>query len=152
MNFIKYTNRLFVLNTIVLMLLLSSSIINNVNGEIDAETGMECLDRHDNCPFWAATGECEKNPKYMRDYCKKSCDRCKYVRVGSQEEMREFIERQKEELQAKKKIAQAKKDAMKALEGGLEGDGGLSGAGAGGGGTGSSEQKESEKVESKDEL
>ncbi|KAG9450419.1 hypothetical protein H6P81_010384 [Aristolochia fimbriata] len=39
----------------------------------------ECVDEDENCPQWAATGECEKNPLYMvgspelAGYCRKSC-------------------------------------------------------------------------------
>jgi hypothetical protein len=29
--------------------------------EIDLQTGNECIDQHENCPFWAETGECTKN-------------------------------------------------------------------------------------------
>ncbi|KAG9459681.1 hypothetical protein H6P81_004189 [Aristolochia fimbriata] len=42
----------------------------------------ECTDEDDNCPRWAATGECQKNPVYMLgtpDYygsCRKSCNAC----------------------------------------------------------------------------
>eukprot|EP01025_Chloroclados_australasicus_P050639 TRINITY_DN5845_c0_g1_i1.p1 TRINITY_DN5845_c0_g1~~TRINITY_DN5845_c0_g1_i1.p1 ORF type:complete len:309 (-),score=38.08 TRINITY_DN5845_c0_g1_i1:202-1128(-) len=36
----------------------------------------ECVDGHDNCPQWAQSGECEKNPGYMRVYCRKSCKAC----------------------------------------------------------------------------
>lgn len=43
---------------------------------------VECTDEDDNCPSWAATGECEKNPVFMvgsPDYygtCRKSCNAC----------------------------------------------------------------------------
>ena len=44
---------------------------------LDAATGGECVDSDPvNCPFWAATGECNANRKYMHVHCKKSCDRC----------------------------------------------------------------------------
>ncbi|CAL1371193.1 unnamed protein product [Linum trigynum] len=42
----------------------------------------ECSDEDDNCPAWATSGECEKNPVYMigsDDYfgtCRKSCKAC----------------------------------------------------------------------------
>eukprot|EP00268_Persea_americana_P052248 TRINITY_DN5842_c0_g1_i1.p1 TRINITY_DN5842_c0_g1~~TRINITY_DN5842_c0_g1_i1.p1 ORF type:complete len:244 (-),score=38.42 TRINITY_DN5842_c0_g1_i1:422-1153(-) len=44
--------------------------------------GEECTDEDDNCPQWAATGECQKNPVFMLgtpDYygtCRKSCQIC----------------------------------------------------------------------------
>lgn len=44
--------------------------------------GGECTDEDDNCPQWAAMGECEKNPVFMLgspDYygtCRKSCNVC----------------------------------------------------------------------------
>lgn len=42
----------------------------------------ECTDEDSNCPHWAATGECQRNPVYMLgtpDYygtCRKSCGAC----------------------------------------------------------------------------
>ena len=44
--------------------------------------GGECTDEHDNCPAWAAIGECQRNPVFMigsPDYygtCRKSCNAC----------------------------------------------------------------------------
>lgn len=35
-----------------------------------------CADRHENCPYWAGIGECDKNPGYMHSACKLSCKRC----------------------------------------------------------------------------
>ncbi|KAE9612676.1 hypothetical protein Lal_00005806 [Lupinus albus] len=41
-----------------------------------------CSDENENCPMWAKTGECEKNPLYMvgneevKGYCMKSCNVC----------------------------------------------------------------------------
>lgn len=41
-----------------------------------------CEDQNPNCPAWAASGECVKNPSYMigseevEGYCKKSCGKC----------------------------------------------------------------------------
>ncbi|CAN1267468.1 Probable prolyl 4-hydroxylase 12 [Linum perenne] len=48
----------------------------------DSNSGDECTDEDDNCPSWAAKGECQKNPVYMigsDDYygtCRKSCKAC----------------------------------------------------------------------------
>ncbi|XP_071914820.1 probable prolyl 4-hydroxylase 7 [Coffea arabica] len=45
-------------------------------------TSEDCVDKDPNCPHWAASGECEKNPLYMVGseeavgYCRKSCKIC----------------------------------------------------------------------------
>jgi hypothetical protein len=36
----------------------------------------DCNDDYDNCPAWAANGECDINPEYMLYNCKKSCKSC----------------------------------------------------------------------------
>ncbi|XP_043687073.1 probable prolyl 4-hydroxylase 7 [Telopea speciosissima] len=42
----------------------------------------ECVDENENCSRWAATGECDKNPRYMvgtgdsYGFCRKSCNVC----------------------------------------------------------------------------
>ncbi|KAK4743591.1 hypothetical protein SAY87_009903 [Trapa incisa] len=53
------------------------------SGTVHSETeGNECTDEDENCPRWAATGECNKNPVFMMgspDYfgtCRKSCNAC----------------------------------------------------------------------------
>ncbi|PIA40252.1 hypothetical protein AQUCO_02500151v1 [Aquilegia coerulea] len=46
-------------------------------------TAEGCVDENVNCPQWAASGECEKNPLYMIGsnenfgYCRMSCKVCK---------------------------------------------------------------------------
>ena len=35
-----------------------------------------CVDKHDLCKFWTATGECENTTEYMVKNCAKSCGRC----------------------------------------------------------------------------
>ena len=35
-----------------------------------------CLDSTPYCPLWASTGECTKNPIWMKENCKKSCNSC----------------------------------------------------------------------------
>jgi len=35
-----------------------------------------CVDTNQFCSDWAQKGQCEVNPKYMNDYCKKSCKKC----------------------------------------------------------------------------
>lgn len=53
------------------------------SGTAKSETGGgECMDEDENCPRWAAIGECKKNPVFMigsPDYygtCRKSCSAC----------------------------------------------------------------------------
>jgi len=38
-----------------------------------------CKDDHENCAGWADAGECETNPNYMLNSCRKSCGQCKTV-------------------------------------------------------------------------
>ncbi|GJP37466.1 hypothetical protein CLOM_g21869 [Closterium sp. NIES-68] len=35
-----------------------------------------CTDSNAYCQYWAEAGECEKNPVYMRDACRKACNIC----------------------------------------------------------------------------
>merc|ERR1712228_733070 len=35
-----------------------------------------CQDGNGQCSYWASTGECTRNPQYMRANCKKSCNAC----------------------------------------------------------------------------
>ena len=81
------------------------------------QTGKECVDQHEQCPFWAATGECTKNRGWMGDNCRKSCDKCKVVRLGSQDEIAKFMAKKKEEVMRKKQEARQKREAMRVLEG-----------------------------------
>jgi ShK domain-like len=41
-----------------------------------------CIDAEDQCPQWAAQGECNKNPKYMLVHCRKSCASCISLHAG----------------------------------------------------------------------
>lgn len=36
-----------------------------------------CADQSEYCAAWAATGECENNPGYMRTACRLACKMCK---------------------------------------------------------------------------
>lgn len=36
----------------------------------------DCVDNHENCGYWANRGECEANPGYMLNWCKRSCKVC----------------------------------------------------------------------------
>eukprot|EP00980_Cylindrotheca_fusiformis_P010143 scaffold2253_cov119-Cylindrotheca_fusiformis.AAC.18 len=42
-----------------------------------------CEDTHESCPYWAAAGECEKNPNYMHNNCMLSCGKCPGKRISS---------------------------------------------------------------------
>ncbi|EDO31848.1 predicted protein, partial [Nematostella vectensis] len=35
-----------------------------------------CVDKHPSCGYWRRTGECSRNPRYMKVYCNKSCGLC----------------------------------------------------------------------------
>merc|ERR1719495_54077 len=35
-----------------------------------------CVDSNKYCSDWATKGQCQANPAYMNDYCKKSCGKC----------------------------------------------------------------------------
>eukprot|EP00586_Coscinodiscus_wailesii_P002260 CAMPEP_0172492322 /NCGR_PEP_ID=MMETSP1066-20121228/23426_1 /TAXON_ID=671091 /ORGANISM="Coscinodiscus wailesii, Strain CCMP2513" /LENGTH=336 /DNA_ID=CAMNT_0013261863 /DNA_START=99 /DNA_END=1106 /DNA_ORIENTATION=+ len=35
-----------------------------------------CTDDHEKCPFWAEAGECDNNPNYMLNSCRRSCRNC----------------------------------------------------------------------------
>ena len=39
--------------------------------------GGSCTDSNNNCSYWAGAGECTKNPGWMLENCKKSCNNCK---------------------------------------------------------------------------
>eukprot|EP00112_Aurelia_sp_Birch-Aquarium-sp1_P008961 Seg2002.8 transcript_id=Seg2002.8/GoldUCD/mRNA.D3Y31 product="Astacin-like metalloendopeptidase" protein_id=Seg2002.8/GoldUCD/D3Y31 len=36
--------------------------------------GLLCEDRHEKCEYWAKHGECKNNPRYMKRFCKASCN------------------------------------------------------------------------------
>ena len=35
-----------------------------------------CNDKSRHCNYWARNGECQKNPSYMNENCRKSCNLC----------------------------------------------------------------------------
>ena len=39
-----------------------------------------CKDNDDNCASWAASGECDNNPSFMKATCRVSCDSCVFHR------------------------------------------------------------------------
>ena len=41
-----------------------------------AEDEAECVDDSEYCGDWASKGECQNNPEYMLESCKKSCGVC----------------------------------------------------------------------------
>jgi hypothetical protein len=63
-----------------LLKLFYDSTMTNVLLLLDNSPSSRCEDKDRNCPSWASRGECEKNPKYMKKNCPKSCKTC----VGSQ--------------------------------------------------------------------
>ena len=36
-------------------------------------TTVPCVNLRHRCNYWAHIGECQKNPKWMREYCNKAC-------------------------------------------------------------------------------
>jgi prolyl 4-hydroxylase len=50
-----------------------------VDDEKFAAVRKECKLRDKLCAFWAAIGECEKNPAYMTTYCAPACGTCEQV-------------------------------------------------------------------------
>lgn len=56
--------------------------VRNFDRSNSDNTSDDCKDENENCPTWAASGECTKNPVYMVGsdagvgYCRKSCKVC----------------------------------------------------------------------------
>jgi hypothetical protein len=48
------------------------------DGEVwqELEPPFECQDLREDCPIWAESGDCEKDPRYMHPHCPVSCDTC----------------------------------------------------------------------------
>ena len=40
-----------------------------------------CLDKNEECPNWAASGECETNPRFMLQYCQTVCSIFCFIHV-----------------------------------------------------------------------
>jgi ShK domain-like len=97
----------------VLLLGLFLAVYTMVHAEIDVQTGLECVDKKDQCPFWARKGECQTNRNFMNEHCRKSCDRCKVMRVSSAEEMQQLITSKKKEILEKKQ----RREALRVLQG-----------------------------------
>ncbi|KAG7349030.1 ShK domain-like protein [Nitzschia inconspicua] len=88
-----------------------------IHAEIDVQTGLECVDRDDKCPLMATMGECKTNRSYTNEHCRKSCDRCRVMRVNSSEEMQRIMQQKKEELMKQRR---ERKEAQRILEKGFE--------------------------------
>jgi ShK domain-like len=94
-------------NKLSLLLVLLASILAIITAEIDVQTGLECVDQDDQCPLWATLGECKTNRTFMNEKCRKSCDRCRVMRVNSHQEMQEFMAQKKAEIIQKKQERKA---------------------------------------------
>jgi len=46
------------------------------------EEAMQCADTNAECASWAASGECQTNPRYMLSHCTTSCGTCESKREG----------------------------------------------------------------------
>lgn len=40
-----------------------------------------CRNKHEHCTLWALVGECEDNPKYMKQKCAPACFSCDYLSI-----------------------------------------------------------------------
>lgn len=71
--------------------------LRGLNGKLDAETLKKasfgvyavelssggCIDLHPKCALWAVTGECDKNPRWMKPNCMESCHSCHLLEVAT---------------------------------------------------------------------
>lgn len=48
----------------------------NPKSEDNIDHDSLCVDKHEQCSFWASKGECSSNPAYMHSSCAKSCGTC----------------------------------------------------------------------------
>eukprot|EP01031_Cornospumella_fuschlensis_P037710 gene37710-45812_t len=55
------------------LLFLSSLVVAVVLLTSATASASVLTDNHESCEFWASTGECEKNPDWMLQNCRKSC-------------------------------------------------------------------------------
>jgi hypothetical protein len=53
----------------------------------------------------------------MGQNCRKSCDKCKVVRLNDHAEINAFMAKKKEEVMRKKKEAMEKREALRVLQG-----------------------------------
>lgn len=54
----------------------NTKVINENKYIASLPQSADCEDDYDDCPAWAANGECDINPEYMLYNCKKSCKSC----------------------------------------------------------------------------
>jgi len=92
---------------------------NKKRAKIDAETGLECVDIHENCPFWAATGDCKTNRGFMSINCRLSCDRCHIVRVNNNNDIHSYINRKAKETEKEREAQKQERVVRKILQGEL---------------------------------
>eukprot|EP00040_Diaphanoeca_grandis_P030991 m.184520 g.184520 ORF g.184520 m.184520 type:complete len:498 (+) comp32195_c0_seq2:156-1649(+) len=52
-----------------------------------SQTTKQCKDDSSDCSEWAKLGECQRNPKYMHDMCRLSCQRCRAVDVQTENQL-----------------------------------------------------------------
>ena len=52
------------------------------DGDSGEEGGGHCEDLNESCSYWAGVGECHRNPAYMHEHCRKSCDLCEDEEEG----------------------------------------------------------------------
>jgi ShK domain-like len=48
------------------------------NPPTTSATGSSCIDKQDECSFWADSGECQSNPAFMTPNCPESCGLCEF--------------------------------------------------------------------------
>ena len=47
-----------------------------LDDDVEDEVVLFCVNKHEECSYWAATGECDQNPMYMHKYCGPACQTC----------------------------------------------------------------------------
>lgn len=55
----------------------SEEVIKKIENDIKyIKNSWRCDDQHKDCLIWKEKGECENNPKFMKNVCTKSCNKC----------------------------------------------------------------------------
>jgi prolyl 4-hydroxylase len=57
----------------------AKNVVDNTDAAAADKAAVKCKDKNKLCSFWATSGECEANPKYMTTACAKSCGTCDKV-------------------------------------------------------------------------